>query len=82
MDDIDNILDEISAHEIRNVYPTYSKVPPAIQSIRKLPFGNFVAFPAEILRTATRILDFNVIQMALPNPRISQMGIKAAMNTP
>ena len=79
---LDNILDEISAHEIRNVYPTYSKVPPAIQSIRKLPLGNFVAFPAEILRTATRIMDFNLKQMAHPNPRIRQMGIKASISTP
>ena len=79
---LDNILDEISAHEIRNVYPTYSKVPPAIQSIRKLPLGNFVAFPAEILRTATRIMDFNLKQMAHPNPRIRQMGIKGAISTP
>jgi len=79
---LDNVLDEISAHEIRNVYPTYSKVPPAIQSIRKLPLGNFVAFPAEILRTATRIMDFNLKQMAHPNPRIRQMGLKGAISTP
>jgi hypothetical protein len=79
---LDNVLDEISAHEIRNVYPTYSKVPPAIQSIRKLPLGNFVAFPAEILRTATRIMDFNLKQMAHSNPRIRQMGIKGAITTP
>ena len=52
---LDDILDEISAHEIRNTYPTYTKVPPAIQTIRKLPIANFVAFPAEIVRTATRI---------------------------
>ena len=78
----DDILDQISAHEIRNVYPTYSKVPPAIQSIRKIPFvGNFVAFPAEILRTATRIMDFNLKQMSHPNPRIRQLGIKGAMGT-
>ncbi len=79
---LDNVLDEISAHEIRNVYPTYSKVPPAIQSIRKLPIANFVAFPAEILRTATRIMDFNLKQMAHPNPRIRQMGLKGAISTP
>ena len=78
----DEILDQISAHEIRNVYPTYSKVPPAIQSIRKIPFvGNFVAFPAEIMRTATRIMDFNLRQMSHPNPRIRQLGIKGAMGT-
>ena len=79
---LDDILDEISAHEIRNTYPTYSKVPPAIQNVRKIPFiGNFVAFPAEIVRTATRIMDFNLKQMSHSNPRIRQMGIKGALST-
>jgi len=78
---LDDILDQISAHEIKNVYPTYSKVPPFIKGIRKLPFGNFVAFPAEILRTATRIMDFNLKQMSHSNPRIRQMGMKGALGT-
>ena len=78
---LDDILDEISAHEIRNTYPTYTKVPPAIQTIRKLPIANFVAFPAEIVRTATRIVDFNLKQMAHSDPRIRQIGLKASMGT-
>tara|TARA_R110000787_G_scaffold458_3_gene1743 strand:+ start:575 stop:4960 length:4386 start_codon:yes stop_codon:yes gene_type:complete len=79
---LDDILDEISAHEIKNTYPTYSKVPPAIKNIRKIPFiGNFIAFPAEIVRTATRIMDFNLKQMAHSNPRIRQMGIKGSIST-
>ena len=78
---LDNILDEISAHEIRNTYPTYTKVPPAIKTLRKLPFGNFVAFPAEIVRTATRIMDFNLKQMAHTDPRIRQMGLKGAIGS-
>jgi hypothetical protein len=78
---LDDILDQISAHEIRNVYPTYSKVPPIIQSIRKLPIANFVAFPAEIVRTATRIMDFNLKQMSHPDPRIRAVGMKAMLGT-
>ena len=78
---LDEILDEISAHEIRNTYPTYGKVPPAIQTLRKLPMGNFVAFPAEIVRTATRIMDFNLKQMMHSDPRIRQMGLKGAIGT-
>ncbi len=35
----------------RNTIPTYSKVPIAIQALRRTPFGNFVSFPAEMLRT-------------------------------
>ena len=78
---LDDILDQISAHEIRNVYPTYSKVPPVIQSIRKLPIANFVAFPAEIVRTATRIMDYNLKQMAHPDPAIRAIGMKAMLGT-
>jgi hypothetical protein len=33
------------------------------------------------MRTATRIMDFNLKQMAHPNPRIRQLGIKGAMGT-
>ena len=78
---LDDILDLISAHEIRNVYPTYSKVPPVIQAVRKLPMGNFVAFPAEIMRTATRIMDFNLKQMSHPNPEIRQIGMRGALGS-
>ena len=44
-------IDEAAAWQIRNTYPTYSKVPEFVQNIRKLPFGNFVSFPAEMIRT-------------------------------
>jgi len=75
----DDIMDELSAWEIRNTYPTYSKVPPVIQALRKLPFGNFISFPAEILRTATRIMDLGLKQASHPNPRIRQMGLRRLM---
>ena len=42
-------IDEASAYLIRNTYPTYSKVPPVIQALKKLPLGAFISFPAEIL---------------------------------
>ena len=75
----DDIMDELSAWEIRNTYPTYSKVPPIIQAIRKLPFGNFISFPAEILRTATRIMDLGLKQASHSNPHIRQMGLRRLM---
>ena len=37
----DQAIDEAAAWQIRNTYPTYSKVPEFVQNIRKLPFGNF-----------------------------------------
>jgi len=76
----DDLLDDASAWEIRNTYPTYSKVPQFIKDIRKIPFfGNFVSFQAEILRTGVNIMDIGLKQAAHSNPRIRQMGLRRLM---
>ena len=76
----DDFLDDASAWEIRNTYPTYSKVPQFIQDIRKIPFfGNFVSFQAEILRTGMNIMNFGLRQAAHSDPRIRQMGLNRLM---
>ena len=54
----DDAIEEASAFLLRNTYPTYSKVPPIIQELRKLPLGNFISFPAEILRTGANIISY------------------------
>ena len=78
---MDDLLDDASAWEIKNTYPTYSKVPQFIKDIRKIPFfGNFVSFQAEILRTGTNIMHFGLKQAAHPNPRIRQMGLRRLMS--
>ena len=76
---MDEHLDEASAWLIRNTYPTYSKVPPAIQNLRKLPLGAFISFPAEILRTGTNITATALKEMSSSNPAIRQMGIRRAL---
>ena len=53
----DDAIREAASWYIRNTYPTYSKVPMIIENIRNLPLGNFVAFPAEILRTSAHLLN-------------------------
>ena len=73
---LDDALDEASAYLIRNTYPTYSKVPPAIQALRMLPFGNFVSFPAEILRTSANTIMIGLREMQHSNAAIRQMGIR------
>jgi hypothetical protein len=49
-------LDEEAASIIRNNIPNYDYVGDFIKGLRKLPFGNFVSFPAEIMRTSTNII--------------------------
>ena len=47
----DKFIKETAADTVRNNIPNYDYVGKVIKDIRKLPFGNFVSFPAEILRT-------------------------------
>ena len=74
----DEVLDEAAAFMLRNSYPTYSKVPPVIQGIRNIPvIGNFVSFPAEILRTGATSVAMSLKSiMSSPNPRIREMAYK------
>jgi hypothetical protein len=72
----DDAIEEASAFLLRNTYPTYSKVPPLIQQLRKLPLGNFISFPAEILRTGANIISIGLKEAAHPNRAIQQMGIR------
>ena len=53
----DETLNDLSANLIRNNIPNYAYVSDFIKGLRKFPLGNFVAFPAEILRTGTNIVD-------------------------
>ena len=72
----DEALKEVSAYLVKNTIPTYSQVPRIIQSIRNLPLGNFVAFPAEIMRTSANLLSLGARELTSSNPYIRQMGAR------
>jgi len=69
-------LEEASAYLVTNTIPTYSKVPAIIENIRNLPLGNFVAFPAEILRTTSNIISIGARELTSTNPFVRQMGAR------
>ena len=48
-------LEREAARIVRDTIPTYSLVPTGIKQLRKLPFGNFFSFPAEMVRTSYNI---------------------------
>ena len=49
-------LEEEAASIVRNNIPNYDYVGDFIKGLRRFPVGNFVSFPAEILRTSTNIV--------------------------
>ena len=53
----DRTLKEMAADRVKNNVPNYAFVSDFIKGLRKLPVGNFVAFPAEIIRTSSNIVE-------------------------
>ena len=72
-------IEEMAAHLLRETYPTYSRVPPAIQALRKLPIGNFISFPAEMIRTSLATTASSMKMIGSGNPGLQAMGYRALM---
>ena len=66
----ETIKDE-AARIVRNNIPNYAYVSDFVKGLRQYPVGNFVSFPAEIMRTGTNIvkrgLDEIFYKVELPN---------------
>ena len=68
-------LDNYVAELVKNTYPTYSRVPEAIQMIRRFPFmGNFVSFQAESYRVAWNTMAQGISEIKSDNPEIRKIG--------
>ena len=59
-------LDEIAADIVRNNIPNYDYVSDFVKGLRKFPMGNFVSFPAEIMRTSYNILERSFREINAP----------------
>ena len=53
----DRTINELSADLVKNNVPNYAFVSDFVKGLRKFPLGNFIAFPAEIMRTGANIID-------------------------
>jgi hypothetical protein len=59
-----NFGDMLAVDLVKSTMPTYSMVPEAIKRLRRIPVvGNFMAFPAEIIRTSGNIVNRAVKEM-------------------
>ena len=75
-----DVIEEIAAYTVRETYPTYSKVPELVKVFRRIPFvGNFVSFPAEILRTSMATTAYGLKHVMDDNPLLRQIGYRTLM---
>ena len=63
-----------SANIVRNTVPNYSYVGNFVKAARRTPLGNFMSFPAEIIRTSGNILHLGLKEAR--NPLFKAQGLK------
>ena len=73
-DQLDAAVKEISADVIKNVYPNYDYVSTFVKNFRRVPFGNFVSFPAEMIRTQGNLVKFGLNELGSSNAIIRKKG--------
>jgi len=81
-----NLLDEVAGSLTRNNVPNYGYVGRTARALRQSPFGNFIAFPLEIMRTGNNIYTSAIDEITagigkgtLDNPEIPglmKLGLK------
>ncbi len=76
------ILQEAAARYVTDAIPTYSKVGTFIKGVRKIPvIGNFIAFPAEVIRTSARNLVLGAKELASDSAVLRQNGLRRLFGT-
>ena len=65
----DGFLDELSANMVRNQVPNYEYIGRTAKALRQSPFGNFIAFPLEIMRTGNNIITQSIDEITSGVPQ-------------
>ena len=71
-----DVLEQEAARKVKNTFPNYDRVPAGIKTLRFLPMGNFVSFPAEIWRTSYNIITEASKEIASGNPVLKERGLQ------
>ena len=72
----EELLKRQAASSVKNNMPNYDRVPPSLKALGKTPIGNFIAFPAEIVRTSGHILKQSFQEIRSSNSVIRKRGLE------
>jgi hypothetical protein len=72
----ENFLDELAGNLTRNQVPNYNYIGRTAKALRLTPFGNFIAFPLEIMRTGNNILSQSIDEITSGIPELVGLGYK------
>ena len=71
-----SFLDEFAGNLTRNQVPNYDFVGSAGKNLRLTPFGNFIAFPLEMIRTGNNIYTQSIKEITSGIPEIEKLGYR------
>ena len=72
----EGFLDELSANIVRNQVPNYEFIGRTAKALRQSPFGNFIAFPLEIMRTGNNIMTQSIDEITSGIPELKALGLR------
>ena len=71
----EQVLKALAAKKSTMYYPTYDQIAPWVQNMRKLPFGNFVSFTAEMARNTKNNIMLAAEEMYSGNAVMASRGM-------
>ena len=77
----EEFLKRESSEIVKDTVPNYSRVPEFIKQLRQLPFGNFIAFPAEVIRTSGNIYGRAIRELSSDSPEMRSIGMRRLMGS-
>ena len=72
----EEMLTEVAANITRNNVPNYAYIGRFGRAVRFSPFGNFIAFPLEVIRTGNNVLEQSIKEIKSGIPEVAAVGYK------
>ena len=69
-------IDEFSSFYVRKLMPTYSELPEAIRALRQTLVGNFVSFPAAVIKNTGEAMRIALTEASSDMPEMRQLGLR------